>query len=406
MISQPQSGASSARWIALAGVWLVYMAFGATAASLAPLLPEIRADFGTDNAMFGLILGVWPLVYIAAAIPAGILLDRVGVSVGLLCASLIIGISAALRGWADGPYEMLFAVGVFGIGGPLISIGAPKLIASLFSGSQRALAMGIYTTGPSLGAIATLSLTNKWLIPLLGSWREVMFFHAGVAILCGLIWFSFQRFAALPKLMSKPEPFDLGALKAIISHKQVLMILAMAIGIFYINHALSNWLPTLLQEKGMNATKAGDWASIPTIVGLISAILIPRLIAAHHRLFVLILLAAIACISSLLLASSPGVALAIGLFLSGIIRGSMNTLAILILMELPAIPKNRIGLAGGIYFSAAEIGGVLGPLSFGLLQNQTQNFNASIISLAVISVGLIGVGIALERSNITAAKKI
>ena len=396
MISHLQS---NARWIALAGVWLVYMAFGATAASLAPLLPEIRADFGTDNAMFGLILGVWPLVYIAAAIPAGILLDRVGVSVGLLCATLIIAISAALRGWADTPYEMLLAVGVFGIGGPLISIGAPKLIASLFSGSQRALAMGIYTTGPSLGAIATLSLTNKWLIPLLGGWREVMFFHAGLAILCGLLWFLFQRFAALPRLMTKPEPFDLGALKAIISHKQVLMILAMAIGIFYINHALSNWLPTLLQEKGINATQAGDWASIPTIVGLVSAVLIPRLVAAHQRLFVLILLAVIACVSSLLLASSPGIALAIGLFFSGIIRGSMNTLAILILMELPAIPKNRIGLAGGVYFSAAEIGGVLGPLSFGLLQNQTQSFNPSIISLAVVSVGLIGVGIALRHST-------
>ena len=53
----------------------------------------------------------------------------------------------------------------FGLGGPLISVGAPKLICIWFNESERKLVMGIYTTGMALGTIIVLSITNSVIMP-------------------------------------------------------------------------------------------------------------------------------------------------------------------------------------------------------------------------------------------------
>jgi len=46
------------RWPVLLGVWLVYFSFGLTAASMAPLVSNIRQDIAVNNAVIGLILGM------------------------------------------------------------------------------------------------------------------------------------------------------------------------------------------------------------------------------------------------------------------------------------------------------------------------------------------------------------
>ena len=59
----------------------------------------------------------------------------------------------ALRSIANGYLLLFLAVALFGVGGPLVSVGAPKLIASWFEGKERGLAIGIYSTGPTIGAV-------------------------------------------------------------------------------------------------------------------------------------------------------------------------------------------------------------------------------------------------------------
>jgi cyanate permease len=51
---------------------------------------------------------------------------------------------------------------------------------------------------------------------------------------------------------------------------------------------------------------------------------------------------------------------------------------ILTLMELPGMDPRQTGTASGMFFSAAEIGGVLGPLGIGLLYDATGGFTASL----------------------------
>ena len=162
----------------------------------------------------------------------------------------------------------------------------------------------------------------------------------------------------------------------------------MSIGIFMINHGLNNWLPEILRAKGMSAVDAGYWASIPTIVGILGALTIPRFATPPRRVPIMLALFLMAGAATLLLHLSPGIGLVSGLMMQGIARSSMMTVAILLLMEAPGVPPERAGMAGGMFFTVAEIGGVLGPLSIGIVSDASGGFDAPLWMLSAV-VGLL-----------------
>ena len=157
------------RWILLFGVWLLYTSFGLVATSLAPIVRLVESDLNISHAAMGSIMGAWQLTYIASAIPCGILLDRIGSRRALTMGVLFVAASALVRGLAPDYVSMVLTVMLFGIGGPIVSAGAPKVITQWFEGQSRGLAMGIYMTGPAIGGVLSLTLTHSVLLPWLGS---------------------------------------------------------------------------------------------------------------------------------------------------------------------------------------------------------------------------------------------
>ena len=149
---------------------------------------------------------------------------------------------------------------------------------------------------------------------------------------------------------------------------------------------------------GMDPARAGYWATLPTVVGIVGSLLIPRFAIRKRRLYMLMALAAIALAAALLLRfTDPGL-LSLGLILQGIARSSLMTLLMLTLVELPEVGEGRAGVASGMFFSAAEIGGVLGPLGIGILYDTSGGFDSSLWSLAGVALLVIAGSLALHRT--------
>ena len=72
---------------------------------------------------------------------------------------------------------------------------------------------------------------------------------------------------------------------------------------------------------------------------------------------------------------------------------------ILALLELPEIGEKHAGTASGIFFSAAEIGGVLGPLLLGLLYVPGTGFSSGLWLLTAVSLTLIAGSAWLQRRS-------
>ncbi|HEV8016262.1 MAG TPA: MFS transporter [Stellaceae bacterium] len=385
---ESETAAHPYRWAMLAGVWMVYFCFGSTAAAIAPLVSRITAELQLSHTQMGSILGAWQLVYIGAAIPCGALLDRIGPRRGLALGALVVAASGILRGLATDYVTMLLAVGAFGIGGPLVSVGAPTVIRDWFAGRERGLAMGVYNMGQSLGTIGALSLTSSVGLALAGgNWRLALIGYGFLALAAALGWTLISSHAASraqerQRRADKPAKQS-GLYLELLRAPAMRTVLYLAVGTFFFGHALNNWLPEILRFGGMEPARAGLWASIPVVIGIVGALVFPRLAIPERRMKILAALFVAQMLAPLCI-EWGGDALVPGLVFQGLARGTLSVVVVLVMMELREVDAGRMGAAAGMYFTAGEIGGVLGPLTIGTLYDATGGFSAALYFLVAL----------------------
>ena len=371
---------SPVRWLVLSGVWMIYFNFGLSISGLAPIIELILIDLNMSHTAMGSVLGAWQLIYIISAVPCGLFVDRIGPRKALFLATLVMAGSGFARSIAFDYLSLFFAVSLFGIGGPIVSSGAPKLVALWFSGRERGFAMGVYITGPAIAGLITLTTTHPILLPFFdGDWRLVIRLWSTFTLIAGALWLIICQQTKVQAMEFKiaNQSKDQKNVKVfnLLKTPAIRIMLFMAVGIFMFNHGLNNWLPELLKSSGMNSSNAGYWASIPTLIGIICSLLIPRFAIPQRRFYIFSALIISAGLASLLLIFKTGLLLLIGLIFQGIARGSLMTIAILTLVELPEVGEKKAGIASGLFFSAAEIGGVAGPLMLGSVYDMTGSFN-------------------------------
>jgi len=388
------------RWLLLAGVWAVYAAFGLTLGSTAAFLPAIRADLGLSRTDMGLILGTWQFVYLGASIPAGRLIDRVGLRSSLAAAAVCIAASALLRSAATGFWSLLFAVAVFGLGGPLISIGAPKLVAGVFTDLHRRTAVGIYGTGPAIGSAVGLAASNSLVRPLLGdSWRAGLVLYSAVAAGAGLFWFAIAR----DRLADAEDEVAVRlSSRELLQLPVVRLVLVIAIGAFFYSHTISNWLVEILEDSGWSAEAAGYWASLPTLLGILVTLSVPRFAAANRRVPILATAMVLAAVGTVFIGASTAGVLAPALAASGIARSSIMPICMLVLMDHREVGARNMAAVGGLFFTAAEIGGVTGPAVTGILSDLTGGFTVPLRVLAAVMACLAVFTVAFLGRNVGA----
>lgn len=361
------------RWVILALLWLLYFSFGLIHRSTSPLITPILKDLHMSYGQMGLVLGSWQLTYLVFAVLAGIMIDNWGVRNSLFLGAMVIGLSADLRYFADGFGTFFPIVALFGVGGPLISIGGPKAIAQWFRGKNRGLAVGIYMTGPWIGGMVALSATNRFIMPLTGySWRLAFVCYGLFALGVALLWWFLAREAS-------PSGTDesVGIMKVffgLVKVPNVRIVLLSGLLAFAINHGYTNWLPKILEAKGMSPSTAGFTASLPLLAGIPAVLALPALIPARFRVRGIGLLAFLAGSAMLVLVNASGVILLCGLALFGVVGSGMVPLLILTLMDTPEVGSEYMGSAGGIFYCISDFGGFMGPLIVGALVDLTGTF--------------------------------
>ena len=383
------------RWIMLALLWFLYFSFGLTTRSIAPLVSPILKDLKMNYSQMGTILGSWQLTYILASIFAGTIIDKWGLRKSLFAGVITIGISTLLRYFPEGFTGMLFAVALFGVGGPMISIGCPKSIAIWFEGRDRGTAVGIYITGSYIGNLTAFTLTNSIVIPLTGySWRLTFVFFALVTFSIALLWWFLARDVSLTAPAENPGITD--TFTKLIRIRNVQIILIMGLLSFAILHGFSNWLPKILEAKGLSPISAGFTASIPVVSGIPALLSIPRVIPPRFRHRFVALSALLIIPTLLLIVATSGTIQVIGLILYGITGSGFLPILTLILIDTPEVEPRFMGSAGGLFFCIAEIGGFTGPLVMGFLVDFTGTFLAGAVFFAVLSLAILGLTFMLK----------
>ena len=371
----------------------IYFAFGLISAAIAVMVGPIRAELGITYGQMGVILGSWQFVYIFTALPVGLIVDRVGLRRALFVGAALIAASAFLRASSHSYVAMLLSVGLFGLGGPVVSIGLPKLVANWFAPGQRTLPTGIYVTGTALGAAFGLAATDPLAIPLLGGWRAA---YVAYGLVCAAFaiwwWVSGRDGPDGDRARSGP---DVGSRRqfwadvfSVLREPRVLLVAAVGIAGFMLVHGLNNWLPEILAAKDFPLAVAGILATVPRFSGIGAGLLGARLATLmRSRLWASAsaLVASMVALIALVVSAETWV-LVVALAVFGLGSAAIMPLMTARLMDLPEVGARRIGAAAGLYFAIGELGGFGGPALVGWLHDQTGSFAPGLLGMAILTL--------------------
>jgi MFS transporter, ACS family, hexuronate transporter len=126
------------------------------------LAPQLQQLLGWSESDYGFIIMSFQLAYAIGLISMGVFLDKIGTRLGYIISITLWSIAGMAHAAARSIYSFSLARFVLGVGESANFPAAIKTIAEWFPKKERALATGIFNSGPNLGAILT-----PLLIPLI-----------------------------------------------------------------------------------------------------------------------------------------------------------------------------------------------------------------------------------------------
>lgn len=359
--------------------------------SIPPMETILSRDLLISNFQASLLF-TSPIIMIAlAAIPAGIIADRVGIKKIIGIGAVIALIGAMLRGTATGYSDLLIFSLIFGLGMGLTFANLPNLARSCSLKRQTILVMGILNGFGVLSGVGIgLAITVPLIYPLTNSYQGVFYFWSILLLFATILWWVMVREPPCPNGEAQPEKIRYTDIKLILKNK-VLWLLAFLLFLHnFFFYTWSGWLPTFLLEKGFNLSFAGLMTSIMLWVGVPTVILVPMLFSGAKipiKLFIWIPSMIFAFLAVGILYASQSV-----ISVLMIIAGVINILRFNTLLTLPVeiMPKERAGTASGVVVSIGYLGAVIGPVIAGRILDITGSLQSVFIILAVLSIITMG----------------
>jgi ACS family hexuronate transporter-like MFS transporter len=186
------------RWWIIVLVFLAAVLNYVDRQTLSALAPTIQADLQMDDRDYANIVNIFLLAYTIAYLVSGKLVDRLGTRAGTAVFVVWWSLANMATAWVQGMRSMGSCRFLLGLGEAGIWPAASKAVSEWFPARQRALAIGFYTMGATIGA----TLAPYVVIPLAKfdyasnlPWAEGLFGHGTgwrVAFLitgmAGVIW--------------------------------------------------------------------------------------------------------------------------------------------------------------------------------------------------------------------------
>jgi len=356
---------SSYRWYMLALLVATGSFVAAAPFSCMPVLfKEISDDLGLSLVQIGSIWGISSLAGIFVSLIGGVIGDRFGVKLVLGTACVMVGVTGALRGLSSDFITLMLTVFINGIFRLIVPINVTKTVGIWFKGKNLGMAMGISAMGMGLGLMLGPMISATILSPLLGGWKNVMYFYGGISALIGILWYIFGR---EPRQVDSIEGYP-----AVVPFRQAFSRLIRIKSLWFTAltmmfrvggiMGMTGYLPLYLLDQGWAAASAdGTLAAFYAISSLCVIPLATLSDRVGSRKMILFPALVITTICLGLLPVVDDAIVWVLMVLSGIFMDGFMAITTTILLETDGIGPAYSGTALGIMFTIAQIGSVVSP---------------------------------------------
>ncbi len=367
-------GSAGAGWRVVAAYGLVAAATQMLWLTYAAITTDTAHRYGVSVDSVGWLADIFPLLYVALAIPAGALLDR-WFRPSLALAGVLVAAGGLLRlggltfAWA------LAGQSLVALAQPVVMSAVAKVPGEYLPAGARALGISLASAAGLIGMLAALLLG-----PLLGGARLELLLEVQAAV--GVL-----AAGALVLALRRPgsgagerTAIARGVARALWARPEMRIISGLAFVGFGVFVALSTWLQTLLHPSGVSDTAAGALLVGMIVAGIVGCAVLPALVAARgaERGFMLAV-GAVGCLGSVALGVLPGIAARAVVMVA---MGALLLPALPVLMTVvERLAGSAAGTAGAIVWMAGNLGGLVVAL---LVQALVHHPTAAFLAMALV----------------------
>jgi len=369
---RPRPGIPMASWYTLAVLFLVNMFCYADRMVLSMLQEQVKAELHISDQQLGILLGLaFVLFYSALGIPLARLADRVS-RPRLLTACLVAwSAMTAACGFARSYSQLFIARMGVGFGEAGCLPPAHSLIGELFPRDKRALAIGLFQCGATLGVSAGLFAAG-----LLGQhygWRATFQIIGISGLPLALVLALTVRDPRARRPVTEHRETARQAVAALLGRRAfVHLLLAYALGSIC-STGIMQWLPSfLIRSFGLSLIEVGALSGLASLLSSVAGLLTGGLLVTwlvkrdpRWELWLPAITMSIALPMFVLMTLSPTAGLAILMKMLATYMAAIASGVALAAIQSFAEPHRRATAVALVLFMSSALGQGLGPFLIG-----------------------------------------
>lgn len=318
-------------------------------------LPEIRGTFSFSEVAAGSLFSVMMIIAAVTSGGAGRLADAVGPKRVLITGLTLLASGFTLASLAHHPLLFFCSLGVTGIGYGFTPPSLYAIMSDLLP-QRRGLGASLISVAYGIGGAIGALLASR-LLAVFG-WRTAFITVGTIAaanMLVQLYWIRERR-------RPRPAITRSDSRNSVISAPIAILALAEFIGgsVFWSSAA---WTPTALRAaKALSLQETGWIMGVLSLANMLGSFTLGTLSDRFGRKRVIVISALPAAAAAFVVYHwlDSAIALALGIFVFGLLKASVPALVVALAQE--AAPAGSAGTAAGIIMSLHYTAGVLAPL--------------------------------------------
>ncbi len=345
--------------------------------SVMTMAPVIRADLDLNATQVGSFMSAFYLALILGAIPAGVLADRLGVALSLTLASFLMAAGAVMFAAISSYVPAVLATFTMGLGYALVNPATAKGVLNWFKPKHRATAMGIKQMGVPIGGLVAAGFGA---MVVFMPWRVALWIAATASVVIGLIWW---RLIQRRTIGGGELRATLRELKSVMTNGNLMKLNLASVSFNAGQQSFITYLTLFLRDvAGASQPFAALCVGFSQITGaagrIFWAFFSDRFADGRRKGVVVGIMTTAAALVFVFTAASPSWHLAVLAILALALGGTMLAYAALLhTICAESLKQSLAGAAIGSNLFATSLGGMFGPIIFGLIVDHAGGYRAA-----------------------------
>jgi MFS family permease len=385
-------------WLVTAALFVGAISVSINQYKVPPVMPVLMRVFGLDLTMANLLMSIFSLSAFLLAIPAGIIVHRIGPKRSGLVAVGAVIVGAGLGALSSGAAALLASRTVEGLSFVFMMVAGPAIISLWFSAKERGAPMGFFATWVPVGSVVILNAA-----PALESafgWQAVWWFGCVCGVFGFLVFWTLVRLptavhtaSSNPGRQSGPQESGERLMSSVgraLANRNVWLLGLLFFCFTMVFPGFINNMPTYLNlVHGYSLGQAAlmvSLSSLATVVGCPAIGVLSDRIGSRKKVYTTALL--IVSVLWLLPYHLTGAGIALFLVVFGLVAGALPTMIFAALPEVMERPE-LAGIGMGGVVTLQNLGLLLGPVIFGRIVQVSGNW--AMAGYAMIPMTLLAV---------------